>query len=110
MQAISWPTEALMLGNLMMLASGSRVFLPSAAKAAPLMAILSASEPPAVKTISSGDAPIAAATRSRARSMSRRTSRPNECMLEGLPYLSVKYGIMASMTSRLTGVVAALSR
>jgi hypothetical protein len=32
MAAVNWPTEALMLGSLMMLASGLRVSLPSSAR------------------------------------------------------------------------------
>ena len=70
------------------------------------MAKLSASEPPAVNIISEGLAPIAAATRSRATSTSALISRPMECMLDGFPYAYVRYGTIASNTSRLTGVVA----
>jgi len=80
---------------------------PLRAYATPFKAKLSASVPPPVKTISSGLAPMREATFSLASSTAALASWPNEWMLEGLPYRSVRYGSMAWTTSGWTGVVAA---
>ena len=50
------------------------------------------------------------ATRSRASSSAVRASRPQRCMLDGLPKRGPKNGCIASSTSARTGVVAAWSR
>ena len=63
---------------------------PRCEKAAPFTAQLSDSVPPAVKKISSGDAPRARATCSRAPSTARLDSRAMEYRAEGLPNRSWK--------------------
>ena len=80
------------------------------AQAAPLSARLLASVPPDVKTISRGSAWRRVATRSCASSSAARAARPNACADDGLPNASVRYGSIASRTSRRSGVVAAWSR
>ena len=72
--------------------------------------MLSDSLPQLVKTISEGSAWMSAATFARAVSSSSWTAPPNTCMLEALPYRSVKNGSIASTTSGATFVVALLSR
>ena len=54
------------------------------------MAVLSLSVPQLVKTISSGVAPIRPATWARASLRAWPTPPPKACMLEGLPYCSLK--------------------
>jgi hypothetical protein len=76
----------------------------------PSTARLSPSVPPDVKQTSSGAAPRQLATRSRASSRAARASRPQRCVLDGLPKRGPKKGVMASRTSGRTGVVAAWSR
>ena len=72
----------------------------------PLIARLSDSVAPLVKKISSGCAPINVATWSRALSTASSAAHPQAWLrLEGSPNWSVKYGIMASSTSRSMGVV-----
>ncbi len=75
----------------------------------PLTARLSASVPPPVKTTSYGLAPIAAATRSRDSSTTRRARRPEACSEDGLPVSSCA-AATASAASGSIGVVAAWSR
>ena len=79
---------------------------PPPAKATPLIARLLASLPPPVKTISSGDAPINAATCARAFSTAAWAIRPYSCELDGLPNASSRNGSMASRTAGSIGVVA----
>ncbi len=83
---------------------------PPPARHRPSTAMLSASVPLAVNTISSGAAPSAAATRSRASSSAARASRPAACALDGLPNRSPRNGSMAARTAGRSGVVAAWSR
>ena len=80
------------------------------ANATPLKAQLSLSLPHDVKKISSGFAPKQAAIVSLEASRAFLLFLPKEYTLEALPYSSRKYGSIASKTSFLTGVVAALSR
>ena len=77
-----------------------------AAAAAPRSAVLSASVPLPVKTISPGEAPIRAATCSRAVSTAARACWPNQCRLDGLPKPSRRMGSIASSTRGSSGVVA----
>ncbi|MEA3246994.1 MAG: hypothetical protein U9Q74_12635 [Gemmatimonadota bacterium] len=84
--------------------------LPLSTRQPPRMARLSASVPPEVKQTSSFAAPRHAATRSRASSRAVRASRPQRCVLEGLPKRGPWNGAIASSTSGRTGVVAAWSR
>jgi len=74
------------------------------------MAVLSPSVPQEVKISSSGRQPRWAAMVARASFRRTPTSPPKECMLDGLPYSSEKYGSMTSRTSGATMVVALLSR
>ena len=76
----------------------------------PLMAVLSLSVPQLVKMISSGSQPSRPATRCAALRYLLPTWPPKVCMLEGLPYISPRYGIISSMTSWSTFVVALLSK
>lgn len=71
----------------------------------PRMARLFASVPPEVNVTSSADAPMSAATCSRASSTARRARRPAGVALDGLPQCSVRYGHIAPATSGATGVV-----
>jgi hypothetical protein len=71
-----------------------------------LSAKLSDSVPPDVNTISWGETLRKLATRSRARSIPSRASRPKAWMLEGLPKTSPKYGSISASTSGCTGVDA----
>ena len=73
----------------------------------PMIARLSPSVPPDVKTISSGCALRQAAMRDLASSSAVRASRPQRCTLDGLPKRAPKNGVIASSTSERTGVVAA---
>ena len=59
---------------------------------------------PEVKTISSGSAPMKAATRPRASSSVSVASSPTPCSEAGLPNRSVKYGSIASTTRGSTGL------
>ncbi len=72
----------------------------------PLMAWLLASDPPPVKTISSGCAPISAATCPRAVSTASCAALPYACELDGLPHNSRSAWLTASATAGSTGVVA----
>ena len=63
-----------------------------------------------MKTISSGRAPISAATSARAASTASRAARPSRLSDEGLPKRSPRYGSIASRTSAATGVVALKSK
>ena len=63
---------------------------PGRAPATPLMARLSDSVPPEVKTISSGETPRKRAMVSRAASIPSRASRPKPWMLDALPKRSEK--------------------
>ena len=74
--------------------------------ATPLMAMLSDSVPPDVKTISSFPTRRKCAICSRAISSPSRASRPNAWTLDGLPNRSSKYGSIAATTSGWTGVDA----
>ena len=74
------------------------------------MARLLDSVPPEVNTISSGCAPISAATCSRAVSTAAFAARPNGWSLDGFPKWVVRYGHIASATSAAIGVVALWSR
>jgi hypothetical protein len=76
----------------------------------PLMARLSDSVPPEVKTSSSGETPRNRAISSRAASTASRASRPKPWMLEAFPNRSVKYGSIAASTSGWTAVDALWSR
>ena len=78
---------------------------------APRTARLFDSVAPEVNTMSSGRAPISAATCARASSTAACASWPKACCrLEGLPNFSVKYGSIAASTAGSTGVVAWWSR
>ena len=77
------------------------------AQAAPFSARLLASVPPDVKTISRPWALSRRATRSWASSRAARAARPKACAELGFPNDSVRYGSIASRTSRRSGVVAA---
>jgi hypothetical protein len=77
------------------------------ARQGPSTARLSPSVPPEVKHSSSGAAPMQRATRSRASSSATRASRPQRCVLDGLPKRGPKKGCIASSTAGSTGVVAA---
>ena len=80
---------------------------PACDRAIPFTARLSDSVAPEVKTISSGAAPMRAATCSRARSTARCASWPNAWLRpDGLPYFSPKNGSMAATTAGSAGVVA----
>ena len=68
--------------------------------------MLLASEPPLVKTISSGRAPRSAATCRRAFSTALRAIAPYAWLLEGLPKCSWRKGSIASATAGSMGVVA----
>ena len=81
-----------------------------AERAAPLMARLSASVPPPVKTISAGLAPSAAATCSRASSIAVLAARAAACWPDGFPKEPWRKGSIASSASGRSGVVAAWSR
>ena len=59
---------------------------------------------PEVKTISSGSAPMEAATFARAVSSVDVASSPTPCSEAGLPNRSVKYGDIASTTRGSTGL------
>src|SRR5262249_28235072 len=76
----------------------------------PRIAILLASVPPLVKTISSARAPISAATSARACSTPSRARRPSACDDDGLPKSSRRNGSISFRTSGSTGVVALWSR
>ncbi len=80
------------------------------AKATPLIARLSASEPPPVNTTLRAVHPSAWATTRRAASTASRAVPPRPWMLDGLPYSSSRNGRIASSTSGSTGVVALWSR
>ena len=75
----------------------------------PLIARLSASVPPEVKTTSPGRAPIAPAMVSRDSSTTRRASRPEACSELALP-TSASCCVIASIATGSIGVVAAWSR
>jgi len=79
----------------------------SKAPATPKIALLSDSDPPEVKTISSGLAPKKLAKTSRESSNAFLTSCPNPWILEALPNFSKKYGYIAFKTKGSQGVVAA---
>ena len=68
--------------------------------------MLSDSVPPLVNTISLGEHPIDAATVSLAPSTARRVPWDSSYGLDGFPYLSLKYGSIASTTRGSVGVVA----
>lgn len=77
----------------------------------PLMRALFDSVAPDVKMISLGSALMTPATCSLAFSTAALVSHPYRCVVEcGLPYCSVRYGIMASRTRGSIGVVACMSR
>jgi hypothetical protein len=79
--------------------------------AIPLTIKLFDSVAPDVNTTSLGPAPINAATWLRASSTAASASQPYACVrLWGLPYCSVKRGIMRSRTRGSIGVVACASR
>src|SRR5690606_26473887 len=78
--------------------------------AMPLTARLSASVPPDVNTTSLARTPSTAAMRARASARASAARSPRVCELDGLPNSAVRYGHIASSTSRRTGVVAAESR
>ncbi len=80
------------------------------AMAMPLTARLSDSVPPEVKITSSGRAPKSAASEARAASSAFAAVFPALCTLIGFAYASVRNGIIARMTSSLTGSVEAASR
>ena len=80
------------------------------AATSPRSAMLSASVPLPVNTISAGDAPIRAATWPRASSTAARARWPNQCRLEALPKPSRSTGSIASSTRGSSGVVALWSR
>ena len=81
---------------------------PSRASASvPFSARLLASDPVAVNTISSGAAPISAATLARASSIASRAASPRPCTDDALPKRSSRNGRMASSTSGAGRVVAA---
>lgn len=75
-----------------------------------MIAVFAPSVPPVVKTTSAGRHPSTPATAARAAVRPRAASSPNPCVDEGLPNTPVRYGHIASSTSRRTGVVAARSR
>ena len=74
------------------------------------MARLFDSEPPPVKTIRRGFAPMRAATWRRAAPRASRARRPGAWRLEGFPQSSPSQGSIASRTASATRVVALLSR
>ena len=75
-----------------------------------MMTVLLLSVPPLVKNISAGCAFKIFATVFLAVSIAILASRPNEYVEEGLPKLVVSQGTIASNTSGLICVVAALSK
>ena len=89
----------------MLLVTMCRPFFRNA-RATPNTAMLSASVPPPVKTISPSCAPSNFAMRTRASSIAARASRPNTCTLLALPKCSRRYGNIASSTAGSSGVVA----
>ena len=76
------------------------------AKKVPLIARLFASLPPLANTISSGAAPISAATWPRARSRAALAGVLAQCPLDGLPKACSKNGRIAAATAGSTGVLA----
>ncbi len=78
--------------------------------ATPRRAMLSASVPLPVNTISAGCAPRSRATSPRASSRAARACWPNQWMLDAFPKVSRSMGSMASSTRGSTGVVALWSR
>ena len=83
---------------------------PSAARAAPSTARLSASVPPPVNTTSPGSAPRADATTSRAPSSAVLAARAAPWMPDGFAKHSERYGAIAATASGRIGVLAAWSR
>ncbi len=79
------------------------------ARTPPQIASATDSVPPDVKTISSGCAPIAAATTARDPSRMPRASRPGAWMFNGSPNAS-SAAIVASRAAGSNGVADALSR
>ena len=87
------------------------IFVPSPrASTAPRIAVLSDSVAHEVNTISSGLQLTNLATSSRARATIFATCPPNACIELGFPYSSQRKGVMTSLTSGATIVVALLSR
>ena len=82
----------------------------SAARTTPWMASASASEPPAVNTISLAQAPTSDATSARAPASAARGAAPKACIEEGLPKSRPSAGSSAWTTRVSTGVVALWSR
>ena len=80
------------------------------AMAMPLTARLSASVPPEVNTTSEARPPSQDATVARASASARAADSPTPWWLDGLPKSPVRYGHIASSTSRRTAEVAAASR
>lgn len=80
------------------------------ASAMPLTARLSASVPPEVKITSPACAPRSVAKDARAASRARAAVLPLAWTLDGLPYPSVRKGVIASITLAGTASDAAASR
>ena len=76
------------------------------ASTTPVSAVLFASVPPLVKTISSGEQPSRAATCRRACATASAAGAPAQCVLDGLPKCSLRNGSIASRASGAIGVVA----
>ncbi len=80
------------------------------ASAIPFTAVFAPSVPPVVRTTSPGRHPRNRAMVARASASPRAAASPTPCVEDGLPKTPVRYGHIASSTSRRTGVVAARSR